>query len=426
MGNKLIIITNYYPFFKGEEYIENEIEIASKYYERILIIPTMVSDKMRQTRVVPTNVSVLDIKINCSVIGKLMILLSGAYTTLFEKKDYKTIIKESEKNPKWLAYNLYFRSRVWYVYNKIVNDKCFMQFVSEGSAPVIYSYWMHVTASIAARLRKYYFDDNVIAVTRGHRYDLYDYAAPCKFIPDRKFVMSQMNMIFPCSYDGNQYLRVKYPIFSEKIAVQRLGTKDHKRIKCKKDKMFCLVSCAVIRPVKRLDKIIRLVKSLCDEGYNIRWFHLGQGPYLKKIESLAKKTLRAETFRFVGQLKNEEIFQWYSNNKVSCFINLSDSEGVPVSIMEAMCIGVPVIATNVGGSREMIDDGKNGFIVEKDDEISVIVDRVKRIINMTDNAYQTMCNNSRKSWETNCDANSLYNDFYLLLEDLYEKNSNCN
>ena len=38
----LILMTNYYPYYKGEEYIENEISIASEYFNKILIITTMV------------------------------------------------------------------------------------------------------------------------------------------------------------------------------------------------------------------------------------------------------------------------------------------------------------------------------------------------------------------------------------------------
>ncbi|MGZ5247769.1 MAG: glycosyltransferase, partial [Flavitalea sp.] len=46
------------------------------------------------------------------------------------------------------------------------------------------------------------------------------------------------------------------------------------------------------------------------------------------------------------------------------FLNVSESEGVPVSIMEAMSAGLPVIATNVGGTREIVD-GSNGVLVNK-------------------------------------------------------------
>ena len=58
MNNCLILLTNYYPFHKGEEYLESEIAYLSEKFKDIYIISTMVSDKMEQTRQVPENVTV--------------------------------------------------------------------------------------------------------------------------------------------------------------------------------------------------------------------------------------------------------------------------------------------------------------------------------------------------------------------------------
>ena len=48
------------------------------------------------------------------------------------------------------------------------------------------------------------------------------------------------------------------------------------------------------------------------------------------------------------------------------FINLSDSEGIPVSIMEAMSVGIPIIARDVGGNREIVTNN-NGCLLEGDE-----------------------------------------------------------
>lgn len=70
MNNCLILLTNYYPFHKGEEYLESEIEYLSKSYKKIYIISTMVSNEMQQTRTVPENVVILPIGIKHSIAGK--------------------------------------------------------------------------------------------------------------------------------------------------------------------------------------------------------------------------------------------------------------------------------------------------------------------------------------------------------------------
>jgi len=46
-------------------------------------------------------------------------------------------------------------------------------------------------------------------------------------------------------------------------------------------------------------------------------------------------------------------------------MNLSETEGIPVSIMEAQSAGVPILATNLGGTSEIVNN-ENGFLVEKD------------------------------------------------------------
>ena len=55
-----------------------------------------------------------------------------------------------------------------------------------------------------------------------------------------------------------------------------------------------------------------------------------------------------------GHLDNNEIFNMYKNNSYDYFITLSESEGLPVSIMEAISCGIPVIATAVGGITEIV------------------------------------------------------------------------
>ena len=70
-------------------------------------------------------------------------------------------------------------------------------------------------------------------------------------------------------------------------------------------------------------------------------------------------------------------------------MNVSESEGIPVSIMEASSFGIPVIATNVGGVGEIVENGYNGLLLNKDflnRDLSVCL---KSIACMVDNDYQT-------------------------------------
>ncbi|MCD8011767.1 MAG: glycosyltransferase [Lachnospiraceae bacterium] len=415
----LILLTNYYPYYKGEEYIENEIGAASSYFYKILVIPTMASPEMQQTRDVPGNVEILSVKNDCSFRGKIKMIMSEVSSVVAYDRRHK------ELSPRKLGlrkaiYRIYYLCRVESVYRKIVCDKQFLEFIKDikEEDTILYSYWMHAVASITVRLKERIFNNNVRCITRGHRYDMYDYAAPCGFVPDRCYTFEKMDYIYPCSEDGVRYLKENYPNFADKIGVRYLGTFDHGRIDCSRQPYFVIVSCAGVRKVKRLDKIVALISGLLAKNYKIKWVHLGDGPDLDKITRLAKKKLKSDTFKFAGRLKNSEIYEWYKNNLVSCFVNLSDSEGVPVSIMEAMSFGIPIVATDVGGTREVVKNGENGFLFSKDADISKIEIAVEKIINMSQNEYEKMCDNSYYVWNKKSNANLLYKEFYDgLIED---------
>lgn len=407
----LILMTNYYPYYKGEEYIDNEISIASEYFNKILIIPTMVSIDMKQTRKLPRNVDVLNVKVDCSFIGKMKMFILKLpivmSSEVWKKKDNLRIV-----DLKKIIYELYYKARVESVYKTIVNDLHFKNFIDMNKNIVLYSYWMHVVASIAVRLKEKVFYDKVLCITRGHRYDMYDYASPCGYIPDREYVFSKMNAIYPCSENGVEYLQDKFPQFSEKIKVQRLGTFYHGRVNCDREPFFTLVSCSGIRNVKRLDKIIEVVSILLLKGINVRWIHLGDGPDFENVQKIAEEKLPEEAFKFIGRLKNKDIYEWYKNNPVSCFINLSDSEGVPVAIMEAMSFGIPIVATDVGGTREIVKNERNGYVIPVDASNDEIVDTIIKIVEINTNEYKSLCEQSYAIWSLKSDAQYLYKLFY--------------
>lgn len=66
---------------------------------------------------------------------------------------------------------------------------------------------------------------------------------------------------------------------------------------------------------------------------------------------------------FKGKLPNKQVFDFYEKTPVTLFLNVSRSEGIPVSIMEAISYGIPVVATNVGEVREIVND-KTGHLLD--------------------------------------------------------------
>lgn len=130
-----------------------------------------------------------------------------------------------------------------------------------------------------------------------------------------------------------------------------------------------ILSCSSIVDVKRL-QLMPQILSQCKS--NIVWTHIGDGDLKGDLMSSVNHYLNNNdhiSFNFMGKKRNNEVLEFYKNNHIDLFINISSTEGLPVSIMEASSFGIPSIATNVGGTSEIISCD-SGFLIEKDFEIA--------------------------------------------------------
>lgn len=218
----------------------------------------------------------------------------------------------------------------------------------------IYSYWMSRGAFAAAYIALNYNQKNIF--TRAHRYDLYEERNRLHYLPFREDIYSAMKYIFFISEHGREYYMKKYNKDDSKLRTMYLGTFNNKNMKknLKDKKKICIASCSNIIHVKRLDYIINILSQL---KVKIRWIHIGQGKLFREMHQLAKKRFSnsENDYLFLGYVANSNILKTYYEYDVDYFINLSDSEGIPVSMMETISMGIPVIGRNVGGVSELID-----------------------------------------------------------------------
>ena len=98
------------------------------------------------------------------------------------------------------------------------------------------------------------------------------------------------------------------------------------------------------------------------------------------------------------------------------FLNVSSSEGVPVSIIEAMSFGIPCIATNVGGTGEIVVDHYNGILLEENFDVETLARHIKEFASMSNNAYQIYRLHARQSYMVGYNADKNYRSFMNLLE----------
>lgn len=96
---------------------------------------------------------------------------------------------------------------------------------------------------------------------------------------------------------------------------------------------------------------------------NVKLLIVGDGPYRRQLEELTTETGWSKDIKFLGQKSRDQITEILSVTDV--FVNPSYSEGLPTSVMEAAAIGVPIVATDVGGTGEIVENGKTGLLIKE-------------------------------------------------------------
>jgi glycosyltransferase involved in cell wall biosynthesis len=114
-------------------------------------------------------------------------------------------------------------------------------------------------------------------------------------------------------------------------------------------------------PVKDYPLFVQIANSIIKQDKNVVFFLAGEGPEKEKLQKMVESFQISEKFIFLGHLDDMETF--YSG--LDLYLNTSMHEGIPMSVLEAMANGVPVIAANTGGLREIIEDQKNGFLINE-------------------------------------------------------------
>lgn len=125
---------------------------------------------------------------------------------------------------------------------------------------------------------------------------------------------------------------------------------------------FIVLWVGRFRTEKGIEYLIRAMLFLVGRIKNIRLLLIGEGPMELKLKELTKKLNLDEFIVFIGKVPNEKIPEYMLYSDV--FVLPSITEGFPLVLLEAMASGLPIIASRVDGIPEIIQDGKNGFLVE--------------------------------------------------------------
>ena len=137
--------------------------------------------------------------------------------------------------------------------------------------------------------------------------------------------------------------------------------------------------------IGRLTKIknhaffLEVVEKLVQQGTNATFFIVGDGELMQEITEKANELKQKYQAKIVLTSWIKDIATFNAGMDVICLT--SDNEGTPVSLIEAQASNVPVITTDVGGVKDIIAEGKTGFVIKKGD----LEDYVKKLGNLINN-----------------------------------------
>ena len=131
----------------------------------------------------------------------------------------------------------------------------------------------------------------------------------------------------------------------------------------KKNNVPTFVSIGTVFPQKGFDRLLRAHRRLLDEGYQHNVWIVGDGYDFPNIKKLFDDLKISDTAKLVGFKENPYPYFVLADN----YILSSRYEGYPTVLFEAMVLAKPIIATDVSGVREMLNDGELGYIIENDE-----------------------------------------------------------
>ena len=142
----------------------------------------------------------------------------------------------------------------------------------------------------------------------------------------------------------------------------------------KADINLIIISRLVVQ--KNINIVIEAMKLL--DNKNLKLSIIGEGGEFSKLENTIHDLNLQNQVQLVGKIDNNKISQFLLTADI--FIQASDYEGLPHSVLEAINYEVPILSTETGGCKDLLNDGERGFIIPMPPDKKVIAENISFII----------------------------------------------
>ena len=148
----------------------------------------------------------------------------------------------------------------------------------------------------------------------------------------------------------------------------------------KADINLLIISRLVIQ--KNINIVIEAMELL--DNKNVKLSIIGEGGEFNKLEGVIHELNLQNRVQLLGKIDNNKISQFLLTADI--FIQASDYEGLPHSVLEAINYEIPILSTEVGGCKDLLNDGERGFIIPIPPDKKIIAENIIYIINNKDEA----------------------------------------
>jgi glycosyltransferase involved in cell wall biosynthesis len=408
-SKKVILFTNSYPYGNGYNWLDSEIALFHKHFQDVTISPYSYEGN-KKARDIPSfeNVSLLKPVVEQDFefrsLWQLLKLLNprlGFYLKEFFRERiytnsywFKSWVQAIVKTEHLLASDIFKH----------------LKNISDKKATALYFYWGNNQALMVPFIKSMGFNNILV---RFHGFDLYKERLG-GYQPFRRPLLKSISLAAPISDFGSIYLKKEYPDIDFQTRTLRLGVRDVGRASKSDDGWLRIVSCASIIKLKRINLIPKILKRL---PYNIEWTHLGDGNSQAEVEKEIENLPEHLRVNLPGRLPSDEVQKYYCDHPIDMFISLSSTEGIPVSIMEALAAGIPVFSTDVGGIREILDE-YSGKLISLNLSDSEIKDELEKFIISYKNNSSNYRMNAHNQFMKYCNQSDCNNELLQEMQNI--------
>ncbi|UJD90787.1 glycosyltransferase [Rahnella aquatilis] len=274
------------------------------------------------------------------------------------------------------------------------------------------------TAALLNQLKRLGFVEGKIAAV-FHGNDISQKRILNIFHSDYQQLFNDANYIFPVSELWASKIALT-PQIKNKTHVIRMGVNVSKFLYKERNTInhpMKLLSIARLTEKKGISVAINACLLLKQQNVDFDYTVIGDGPLRKELESQAATLGLGDKIAFLGAQTQETVSEYLNNSDVFLLPSVTaadgDMEGIPVALMEAMAIGIPVISTFHSGIPELIENRVSGFLVNENDASSIAA-VVREIIDNPD-VLPDICRNAKEKIDNEFDQDKSYSRMLNIL-----------